>query len=351
MSDQRQMVLLTGGAGFIGSHLAEALLRRGFRLAIVDNLDSFYDTSLKKANLEAIGRAGTYEFHAVDIREAEPLSRVMALTHPAVVIHLAARAGVRPSIAQPRLYERVNVAGTLNLLELCRQFHVDKFIFGSSSSVYGATSCVPFSENQVELQPLSPYAATKLAGEMLAYTYAHLFGLPVICLRFFTVYGPRQRPDLAIYKFTRLIEAGEPVPIFGNGSTARDYTYVEDIVAGVLAGLNYELRPSSGRAPFETFNLGNSHPVKLAELVELLESVIGRKAIPERRALQPGDAPLTWADISKASRVLGYRPVTPLKEGLASFVKWYRAVRPLDSRNLFPATATPSNERLLETLD
>src|SRR5205807_8730799 len=177
----------------------------------------------------------------------------------------------------PKLYERVNVAGTLNLLELCRQFQVKRFIFGSSSSVYGASSRVPFSEDQVELRPLSPYAATKLAGEMLAYTYAHLFGLQVICLRFFTVYGARQRPDLAIRKFTSLIEAGKPVPIFGDGSSARDYTFVDDIVAGVLAGLIYELRPASGNAPFEIFNLGNSRPVKLSELVELLESVTGRK--------------------------------------------------------------------------
>src|SRR5438309_6655142 len=324
MSDQRQSVLLTGGAGFIGSHLAEALLRRGFRLAIVDNLDSFYDTSLKKANLEAIGRAGTYEFHAVDIREAEALSRVMALTHPAVVIHLAARAGVRPSIAQPRLYERVNVAGTLNLLELCRQFHVDKFIFGSSSSVYGATSCAPFSEKQVELRPLSPYAATKLAGEMLAYTYAHLFGLPVICLRFFTVYGPRQRPDLAIHKFTALLEAGKPLPIFGDGSRARDYTYVDDFVAGILASLDPQLHFPLGGPAFEVFNLCNSHPVKLTELIELLENVTGRKATCEWGPSQPGDVPMTWADTSKASRVLGYRPATSLEEGLTSFVRWYR---------------------------
>ena len=322
-------MLVTGGAGFIGSHLAEALLRRGARLVIVDNFDSFYASELKKANLEAVGHAGRYEFHAVDICEMIPLSRIMALTRPEVVIHLAARAGVRPSIEQPRLYEHVNVAGTLNLLELCRQFRVDKFIFGSSSSVYGATSCVPFSENQVGLRPLSPYAATKLAGEMLAYTYAYLFGLPVICLRFFTVYGPRQRPDLAIHKFTALIEAGKPVPIFGDGSSARDYTYVDDIVAGVLAALNYELRPSSGCLSFETFNLGNSHPVKLAELIELLEKVTGRKAIREWRPLEPGDAPLTWADISKASRLLGYRPTTSLEEGLTNFVKWYRAAGPM----------------------
>lgn len=324
MSNQGQRVLLTGGAGFIGSHLAEALLQHGYQVTIVDNLDPFYPSFWKKCNLEEIRHAGAYEFYEVDIRDMEALSRVVALTRPAVIIHLAARAGVRPSIEQPHMYERVNVEGTLNLLELCRRFQVDKFIFGSSSSVYGATSCVPFSENHVELRPLSPYAATKLAGEMLAYTYAHLFGLSVICLRFFTVYGPRQRPDLAIHKFTELIEGGKPVPIFGDGSSSRDYTYVKDVVAGILAGLIYELRPTSGGAPFETFNLGNSHPVKLAELVDLLESVTGRRAIREWRPLQPGDSPLTWADISKARSVLGYQPITPLKEGLTSFVKWYR---------------------------
>jgi UDP-glucuronate 4-epimerase len=324
VSHQAQRVLLTGGAGFIGSHVAEALLRQGYQLAIVDNFDPFYSPRWKQSNLEDICHAGGYEFYEVDISDMEKLSEVVALTRPAVVIHLAARAGVRPSIEQPHLYQRVNVEGTLNLLELCRRFRVGRFIFGSSSSVYGATSCVPFSENQVELRPLSPYAATKLAGEMLAYTYAHLFGLSVICLRFFTVYGPRQRPDLAIHKFTALIEAGKPVPIFGDGSTSRDYTYIGDIVAGVLAGLEYELRPPSGGACFETFNLGNSHPVKLAELVDLLEDVTGRRAIREWRPVQPGDTPLTWADISKASRLLSYQPATPLKEGLTSFVKWYR---------------------------
>ncbi|PYT97122.1 MAG: epimerase [Acidobacteria bacterium] len=324
MSEQRQRVLLTGGAGFIGSHLAEALLRRGAQLTIVDNLDSFYDHSVKKANLNAIRGIGEYEFHALDICDMEQLSQVMAFRCPEVVIHLAACVGVRPSIGQPKLYERVNVAGTLNLLELCRQFHVSRFIFGSSSSVYGATSCVPFSENHVELRPLSPYAATKLAGEMLAYTYAHLFGLQVICLRFFTVYGPRQRPDLAIRKFTELLEAGKPLPIFGDGSMARDYTYVDDVVAGILASIDLKFRLPSNGAPFEVFNLGNSHPVKLTELIELLENVTGRKATCEWRPPQPGDSPVTWADTSKAARILGYRPATPLKEGLSSFVRWYR---------------------------
>jgi UDP-glucuronate 4-epimerase len=245
-----------------------------------------------------------------------------------VVIHLAARAGVRPSIAEPHLYERVNVGGTLNLLELCREFPPSKFIFGSSSSVYGATSRVPFSEDQVELRPISPYAATKLAGEMLCYTYAHLFRLPVICLRFFTVYGPRQRPDLAIHKFTALIEAGKPLPIFGDGSTGRDYTYIDDILTGVMAALDYGPRAEKGSAAFEIFNLGNSHPVKLTELVELLARVTGRKAVQQQKPVQPGDVPLTWADISKASRLLGYRPATQFEEGLRQFVAWYRAADP-----------------------
>ncbi len=323
-----QRVLLTGGAGFIGSHVAEALLRRGSRVTIIDNLDEFYPPAWKKANLEEIRRTGSYDFFAVDICEMEPLHEVVARTRPETVIHLAARAGVRPSTEQPRLYEHVNVAGTLNLLELCREFGVSKFLFGSSSSVYGATSRVPFSEDQVELRPISPYAATKLAGEMLCYTYAHLFRLPVICLRFFTVYGPRQRPDLAIHKFTALMEAGQPLPIFGDGSTGRDYTYIDDILTGVLAALDYEPRADEGTAAFEIFNLGNSHPVKLTELVELLERVSGRKAVQQQKPLQPGDVPLTWADISKAARLLGYRPATQLEEGLRRFVAWYRAADP-----------------------
>lgn len=343
MSEQRQRVLLTGGAGFIGSHLAEALLRRGAQLTIVDNLDSFYDCTLKKANLEAIGRVRDYEFHALDICDMEQLSQVIAFLRPEVVVHLAGCVGVRPSIGQPKLYERVNVAGTLNLLELCRKFHVSRFIFGSSSSVYGATSRVPFSENQVELRPLSPYAATKLAGETLSYTYAHLFGLEVICLRFFTVYGPRQRPDLAIRKFTALLEAGKPLPIFGDGSMARDYTYVDDIVAGILASIDLKLRLPSNAAPFEVFNLGNSHPVKLTELIELLENVTGRKATCEWRPLQPGDSPVTWADTSKANSMLGYRPATALKEGLTRFVKWYRELTPE-----WALTSTPGGDGLRE---
>jgi UDP-glucuronate 4-epimerase len=327
MSDRPQRVVLTGGAGFIGSHVAEALIRRGVQLWILDNLDEFYSPAWKKANLEDVRRVGSYEFSQVDICDMVSLREILERARPDVVIHLAARAGVRPSIERPRSYEQVNVAGTLNLLEMCRQLAVSKFVFGSSSSVYGATSRVPFSENQVELRPISVYAATKLAGEMLCYTYAHLFALPVICLRFFTVYGPRQRPDLAIHKFTALIEAGKPVPIFGDGSAGRDYTWVDDIVAGVIAAVDHEPQ-SVGGVPFEVFNLGNSQPVKLAEMVELLERVTGKRAIVERNPPQLGDVPLTWADISKAGRLLGYRPATRLEDGLEKFIAWYRMVRP-----------------------
>ena len=324
MVKQFKRILLTGGAGFIGSHLAEALLRRGVDLTIVDNLDSFYPLTRKKANLQEIRRAGKFKFVNKDIRSADSMRALTARARPEVVIHLAARAGVRPSIEQPVLYERVNIGGTQNLLELCRHFGAQKFIFGSSSSVYGATSKTPFSETQPELRPISPYGATKLAGEMLGYTYAHLFGFPVICLRFFTVYGPRQRPDLAIHKFTRLIEAGKPVPIFGDGSAGRDFTYIDDIVAGILAALDYE-PPREAGPPFDVFNLGNSHPVTVAELVDLLEKTTGRKALREQKPWQPGDVPITWADLSKSSRLLGYRPATPIEHGLEKFVTWFRS--------------------------
>jgi UDP-glucuronate 4-epimerase len=319
--------MLTGGAGFIGSHVAEALLHRGMHLTIVDSVDNFYPPAWKKGNLEEIHQAGKFELFELDIRDEKSLREAFTRSRPEVVIHLAARAGVRPSIEQPLVYEQVNVQGTINLLELCREFGATKFLFGSSSSVYGDNPRCPFSEDHVGLRPISPYAATKLAGEMLCFTYAHLFALPVICLRFFTVYGPRQRPDLAIYKFTALMEAGKPLPIFGDGSTGRDYTYVDDIVAGVLAALERVPQSADGAA-FEVFNLGNSHPVKLAELVELLERVTGRKAIREYKPLQPGDMRLTWADISRATRLLGYRPSTNLEDGLTRFVTWYRSAAP-----------------------
>jgi UDP-glucuronate 4-epimerase len=321
-------MLLTGGAGFVGSHVAEALLSRGNSLAIIDSLEDFYPPARKKANLEEARRKGSFEFFQLDICETSKLREVFAAVRPSVVIHLAARAGVRPSIERPALYERVNVFGTMQLLELAKEFGVEKFVYGSSSSVYGATSAVPFSEDQRDLRPISPYAATKLAGELLLFAYAHLYHFEAVCLRFFTIYGPRQRPDLAIHKFTAMMEAGEPIPVFGDGSAARDYTYVDDIVSGVLAALEFVPAATHG-AKFEVFNLGNSHPVTLNDLIAKLEVATGQKAV--RRAMPPqlGDVPATWADISRAQKFLGYQPQTSLDSGLKNFVRWFREAGPL----------------------
>jgi UDP-glucuronate 4-epimerase len=321
-SHPSQRILLTGGAGFIGSHLAESLLRLGARVAIIDNLDEFYAKEAKVHNLDQIKNCGNFEFHEIDIRNFDALRTVVQEFRPEAIIHLAARAGVRPSIEQPRLYEEVNVRSTYNLLELAREFKVPRFVFGSSSSVYGQTSRIPFTEDDPALHPISPYAATKMAGELACYTYAHLYGIKTLCLRFFTVYGPRQRPDLAIHKFTRLIETGQPISIFGDGSMSRDYTFVDDIVAGILAALRYE--PPQGRVPFEVFNLGNSQPVKLIDLVRHLEVATGRKAVCDFQPLQPGDVPITFADIRKAQSVLGYEPRVRFTEGVSQFVSWYR---------------------------
>jgi len=315
-------ILLTGGAGFIGSHLAEALIRGGAKVSIVDNLDDFYAPTRKRLNLQEIESAGSFEFFDADVRDIEALRKVAERVQPEIVIHLAARAGVRPSIEQPALYESVNVAGTVNVLEIAREFKVQRLIFGSSSSVYGITNTVPFCEDDLQTRPISPYAATKLAAELMCYTYAHLYGLMTICLRFFTVYGPRQRPDLAIHKFTRLIESGKPIPVYGDGSMGRDYTYVDDIVAGVLASLEYAPEP---KLPFEVFNLGNCCPVRLAELIALLESATGKKALQDRLPDQPGDVPITWANIDKARRLLGYAPKISMEQGLRNFVAWFRS--------------------------
>jgi len=315
-------VLLTGGAGFIGSHVAEALLRRGLQLSVVDSLDDFYSPAAKRANLEEVRKAGDFCFRELDLCDFDALGQAVSKFQPDTIIHLAARAGVRPSIEQPQLYERVNVGGTVNLLELARQLGVKRFVFGSSSSVYGITNQVPFAEGDPCLRPISPYAATKLAGEFFCHTYAHLYGLSTVCLRFFTVYGPRQRPDLAIRKFVALMESSKPIPIFGDGSMGRDYTYVDDIVAGVLAALDYQFPPDG--TPFDIFNLGNSHPVSLNELIEALERATGRVAVRDRKPLQPGDVPITWASTDKAARMLRYRPSTSLAEGLEKFVRWVR---------------------------
>jgi UDP-glucuronate 4-epimerase len=295
------------------------------RLTIVDELNNFYSPEIKKANLAAVRQLGAFEFFQCDICDRASLSEAFAAAQPDTVVHLAARAGVRPSLEDPALYQRVNVAGTLNLFELCREFKVPKFVFGSSSSVYGVAEQVPFKESNTELRPISPYAATKLSGEMMGFTYAYLYGLEVVCLRFFTVYGPRQRPDLAIHKFTELIEAGSPIPFFGDGSTGRDYTFVSDIVSGLLAAIEYHPERGVGNAKFDIVNLGNSHPITLNRLVEMLEEATGKRAIRKQLPPQPGDVPITWADISKAKQLLGYDPQTPIEKGLADFVSWFRA--------------------------
>jgi UDP-glucuronate 4-epimerase len=318
-------VLLTGGAGFIGSHVAESLLEHGCELAVVDNLDPFYSPNVKRANLSEVSRAGEFGFFNADIRDFDQLGKIFSNFRPTIVIHLAARAGVRPSIEDPRSYEVTNVGGTQNILELCRVFNVERLVFGSSSSVYGDSSRAPFSEDQVDLRPISPYAATKLAGELLCHVYSHVHRLPVVCLRFFTVYGPRQRPDLAIHKFTSLIEAGEPIPVFGDESTGRDYTWCEDIVAGVLASTRILFSPDE--TPFRVYNLGNSHPVKLHDLISAIEAATGRRAKRLRLPAQPGDVALTWADISKARRDLNYDPKMKFATGLAKFVEWFRSMR------------------------
>lgn len=308
-------VLLTGGAGFIGSHLAEALLARGCPLLILDDLNDYYDPALKRANLEVVRRAGQFEFVQGDICDAPLVDEMFARFRPGIVIHLAARAGVRPSLEQPALYQRVNVEGTAVLLEAARRHGVERFVFASSSSVYGAASRVPFSEDDPVRGPISPYAASKIAGEALCHVYSHLYGMRIVCLRFFTVYGPRQRPDLAIRKFAESIAAGRPIPVFGDGSTGRDYTYIDDIVAGILAAAEHG-------AAFEVFNLGNSSPVLLTEMIATLERVLGKSAIIDRQPLQPGDVPITYADISKAKRLLGWTPRTQLEAGIRRMAEW-----------------------------
>jgi UDP-glucuronate 4-epimerase len=311
-------VLVTGGAGFIGSHLVGRLLGEGgWRVRVVDDFNDFYDPALKRRNVAAFeGREG-FALVEADIRDRAALEEIFRATQFDCIVHLAARAGVRPSLAEPVLYAETNINGTLNLLELAREHGVRQFVFGSSSSVYGENEKVPFSEDDPIFKPISPYAATKAAGELLCHTYSHLFGLRCVCLRFFTVYGARQRPDLAIHKFARLISEGRPIPVFGDGTTRRDYTYVDDIVAGVRAAMDYR------ESPYEVVNLGESRTVSLSELIALLERELGREAVIDRQPLQPGDVPQTFADVSKARRLLGYDPRTPIEEGIRRFVEWF----------------------------
>ncbi|MEO8573172.1 MAG: GDP-mannose 4,6-dehydratase [Pyrinomonadaceae bacterium] len=311
--------LITGGAGFIGSHLVDALLAEGdSHVTVVDDLNDFYSPEIKKANLESAKQNPEFEFVELDIRNNEKLREVFDRQKFDCIVHLAARAGVRPSLCHPKLYCETNINGTLNLLELARDFEIKQFVFGSSSSVYGVNSKVPFSEDDRINQPISPYASTKAAGELLCHTYSHLFDIRTVCLRFFTVYGARQRPDLAIHKFTKLITEGKPIQIFGDGTTRRDYTYVDDIIQGVRAAIDYD------GAMHDVFNLGESETTELKRLVELLEENLGTKAIIDKQPMQPGDVPITFADISKARKLLNYNPRTKIESGIPKFVEWFQ---------------------------
>ncbi len=309
-------VLVTGGAGFIGSHLCEALAARGDAVVVLDNFDPFYDRQLKRKNLEPALATGRVTLVEGDIRDEADVERAFAVRKPDVVAHLAARAGVRPSIAQPVLYSQVNVDGTTVMLEATRKAGTRRFVFASSSSVYGARSNPPFREDDRIDRPVSPYAATKAAGEALCATWTHLFGLETVGLRFFTVFGPRQRPDLAIARFTKLIRAGKPVPFFGDGTSARDYTFVEDVVRGVVAAVDRSW------PQFEPVNLGGSHAVTLNEMVDTIARAMGKPATLDRQPEQPGDVPLTSASVEKAGRLLGWQPRVPFEEGVRRYVAW-----------------------------
>src|SRR3989454_1440474 len=310
--------LVTGGAGFIGSHVCERLLDLGHSVWTLDDLNWFYDPAIKQQNIRDIQSKGKpFEFIQGDLLDLDTLKELFSSVRFDQVIHLAARAGVRPSLQEPALYQRVNVEGTTQLLEMARANKVKKVTIASSSSVYGINSKVPFSEDDPIFCAISPYAASKLACEALGHVYHHVYGLNIVMLRFFTVYGPRQRPDLAIHKFARLIAAGKPIPVFGDGSTARDYTYVTDTVDGVIACTQKEFG-------YDIFNLGESQTVTLSRLIELLEKSLGTKAIVESQAPQPGDVPITFADITRARQHLGYKPKVRIAEGIPLFVEWFR---------------------------
>ncbi|MGE5752179.1 MAG: NAD-dependent epimerase/dehydratase family protein, partial [Deltaproteobacteria bacterium] len=313
---------LTGAAGFIGSHVARALLRRGDRVFGLDNFDPFYDRAIKERNLEGLRRYPGFQFLEGDIRDAASLSVWGAGESPAALIHLAAKAGVRPSVADPAGYADVNVTGTVRVLSWARDRSVPRVLFASSSSVYGGNTKVPFSEDDFVDHPVSPYAATKKAGELLCHTWAHLYGMNIVSLRFFTVYGPGQRPEMAIHKFTRRLLEGREIEIYGDGTTRRDYTYIDDIVSGVLGAL-------SAPHGYRVYNLGESATISLADLVALLERATGVRAKRKVLPPQPGDVPVTYADISRARAEIGYDPKTPIEEGINRFVQWYRDLEPI----------------------
>jgi len=312
-----EYILVTGGAGFIGSHLVERLLLNGNHVVCADNFDPYYLPEIKRKNTQNALNSELYHLEECDIRDRKALENLFQIYRFDNIVHLAARAGVRPSIADPLLYQNINVSGTLNLLEICKDRGIRNFIFASSSSVYGSNDSVPFREEDKLAGPVSPYAASKISGELLCYNYNYLYHVPITCLRFFTVYGPRQRPDMAIQKFIRLIDREEEVPVFGDGTSKRDYTYISDIVDGIMAALGIPFG-------YEIFNLGNSDTVALNHIVKVIERHLGKKANVRFLPLEPGDVPITFADVSKAGRLLGYHPKMKIEEGIENAIKWYR---------------------------
>ncbi len=313
-----QKVLITGGAGFIGSHLCDRLVQDGHRVTCLDNFDPFYDPQIKRGNISAVAGRDNYRLVEGDIRDLSLLQSIFQGDRaPEVVVHLAAKAGVRPSIEDPLVYQEVNMNGTANILEMCRRHGVQKLIYASSSSVYGNNRKIPFAEDDPVDHPISPYAATKKAGELLCHTYHHLFGLPISCLRFFTVYGPRQRPEMAIHKFARLIRDGQQLPVFGDGGSDRDYTYIDDIIDGVTRAIER----CSG---YRIFNLGESQTTTLSRLITLLEESMGATAILDYQPMQPGDVQRTYADLTRSREELGYCPSVPVERGIPLFVEWFK---------------------------
>jgi UDP-glucuronate 4-epimerase len=328
-------ILVTGAAGFIGYHVSESLLKRGDEVIGLDNLNDYYDVSLKEARLARLTPQAGFSFVRGDIADRQVVERLFTERKPQRVVHLAAQAGVRYSLTNPHAYTESNITGFLNILEACRHNEIEHLVFASSSSVYGANERQPFSEHDNVDHPVSLYAATKKANELMAHTYAHLFGLPVTGLRFFTVYGPWGRPDMALFKFTRGILAGEPIPVYNEGRMVRDFTYIDDIVEGVVRVLDQTVEPDPGwsgvdpdparsRAPYRVFNIGNNNPVELLRYIQVLETALGKKATLELLPIQPGDVPSTSADVSELERAVGFRPRTTVEEGIGRFVEWYR---------------------------
>ncbi len=313
-------ILVTGGAGFIGSHLSETLLRQGHEVICLDNFNDYYDSRIKRNNISVLQEESKYALIEGDILNLNLLRQIFADYRFDIVVHLAARAGVRPSIREPLLYQQVNVEGTTNLLEMAKEFRTQKFIFGSSSSVYGENKKVPFSESDPVDHPISPYASTKKACELICYTYHHLYDIPTTCLRFFTVYGPRQRPDMAIHKFTQAIDAGERITMFGDGGSRRDYTYITDIIEGICKSIEF-------CSDYHIYNLGESKTIELRELIQLIAKCLEKEPTIQKLEMQPGDVPITFADITKAKSEISYHPKVNIEQGITKFVEWFKTNR------------------------